>query len=113
MKYKIQNSDMKQLCDDDRVAFATNHITVDGAKVGYMHREAPDFEEDSGWRFFSGAEDQKYIDNDSNVDIHSLNDIANYDPTILDFLAMPEGTELVWSADKKIFVESTPDIEEL
>jgi len=55
----------------------------------------------------------KYIDNDSNVDIHSLNDIANYDPTILDFLAMPEGTELVWSADKKIFVESTPDIEEL
>jgi len=36
MKYKIQNSDMKQLCDDDRVAFATNHITVDGAKVGYI-----------------------------------------------------------------------------
>ena len=31
--------------------FATNRITVDGKKVGYMYREEPDTSfPDSGWR---------------------------------------------------------------
>ena len=32
--------------------FATDKITVDGMKVGYMYREEPDEPMDSGWLFF-------------------------------------------------------------
>lgn len=31
---------------------ATDKITVDGLIVGYMCREEPEIEVDSGWRFF-------------------------------------------------------------
>ena len=45
---------------------ASNRITVDGCKVGYMYREEPDADAtfpDSGWRFFAGDEDESYTDN--------------------------------------------------
>lgn len=42
--------------------FATDKITVEGELVDYMVREEPNNEFDSGWQFFSGTEDQAYID---------------------------------------------------
>jgi len=41
---------------------ASDMILVDGHPVGYMYREPPDLEHDSGWRFFSGLESQDYAD---------------------------------------------------
>ena len=38
-------------------------ILVDSAtRSGYMYRERPDLEHDSGWRFFAGLESQEYAD---------------------------------------------------
>ena len=73
---------------------ATDKITVDGLKVGYMYREEPDFKSDSGWRIFSGTEDQVYVDDPSNYEIYDLNTIANYDPSIIPYLELRIGTEL-------------------
>lgn len=42
--------------------FASDRITVDGARVGYMYREAPDFPKDSGWRLLAGDESDEYMD---------------------------------------------------
>lgn len=42
-------------------ALATDKIVVDGI-VGYMYREDAINDADSGWWFFSGTEDQDYID---------------------------------------------------
>ncbi|MDR2861872.1 MAG: DUF2185 domain-containing protein [Syntrophobacterales bacterium] len=74
---------------------ATDRITVDGAKVGYMYREEPDEESkmpDSGWRFFAGDESDEYVNNPDNSGIYALNTIANYDPDIIPLLASPYGT---------------------
>jgi hypothetical protein len=59
-----------------------------------MYRDEPDFEHDSGWRFLSGTETQEYVNNAANWTIYDVNTIANYDPSIIDYLGSPVGTEL-------------------
>lgn len=73
---------------------ATDKITVDGLLVDYMYREDADYEQDSGWRFFSGTEDQDYVDDPNNMMIYSVNTIANYDQAIIPYLNLPVGIEL-------------------
>lgn len=93
-KFKLSNDQIKELIKPMGACYATDQITVDGLLVGYMYREAQDFEEDSGWRFFSGAEDQEYVDNPENTMIYDVNTIANYDPAVIPYLSMEIGTQL-------------------
>src|SRR5439155_10155099 len=72
--------------------FATDAITVQGRKVGYMYREKPDFEHDSGWRFFSGTESQAELDDPAHTDVYDVNTVANYDPAIIPLLNSPVGS---------------------
>jgi hypothetical protein len=72
--------------------YASDMITVDGCKVGWMYRESPGFETDSGRRFFSGRESQEYADNSGNFAIYDVSTIANYDPEIVPFLDQPAGS---------------------
>ena len=80
--------------DEPDGCIATDRITVDGQRVGYMYREIPDSDTafgkvDSGWRFFAGDEDDDYANNSDNLSLYTLNTICNYDPTIVPFLASP------------------------
>ncbi|MBL7723403.1 MAG: DUF2185 domain-containing protein [Chitinophagaceae bacterium] len=59
-----------------------------------MIREEPFNEIDSGWQFFSGTEDQDYIDDTSNSAVYDVNTIANYDRAIIPYLDLPIGTQL-------------------
>ena len=73
--------------------FATDRVAIDGQLVGYMYREAPEYDLDSGWRFFAGDESQQYIDNPENLGIYDVNTIANCDPDIIPILGAPVGSE--------------------
>lgn len=75
---------------------ASNIITLEGKKVGYMYREEleKDSENDSGWRFLAGTEDQDYVDNEANSKVYEVETIADFDPAILPYLNLPFGTEL-------------------
>jgi len=44
--------------------------------------------------FFSGTEDQEYVDDPNNIMIYDVNTIANYDEAIIPYLHLPIGTEL-------------------
>ena len=72
--------------------YATDKITVDGCKVGFMYREKPDNKLDSGWRFLAGDESEEYMNDINNMDIFCLNTICNYDPDIIEFLESPVGS---------------------
>jgi len=72
--------------------FATDMITVHGRMVGYMYRESPDNDSDSGWRFFAGDEAQEYIDDPENLNLYDVNTIVNYDREIIPYLAEPIGS---------------------
>jgi len=95
MKYfKIAGENIVRLIPPMGGAIATDKIVVEGMGVGYMYREAGFNDLDSGWRFFSGTEDQEYINEVSNRGIYDVNTIANYDPAIIPYLDMPIGTML-------------------
>jgi hypothetical protein len=59
-----------------------------------MYREEPQEATDSGWRFFSGTEDQDYVNDPKNTSIYNVNTIANYDKAIIPYLTLSIGTEL-------------------
>lgn len=102
--FKIKPEDMKRIVDDERGCLATDKITVEGMKVGFMYRERldEDIENDSGWRFLSGTEDQDYVDDNDNSEILTINQVANYDAAIIPYLKSKIGSswERVEGTDK-------------
>ncbi|HFC8551510.1 TPA: DUF2185 domain-containing protein [Neisseria lactamica] len=67
---------------------ATHAVAKQNRPVGFLYREAPVFENDSGWRFFSGNE----TDDPDNFSIVSLADIAKTNPETAALLSQPEGS---------------------
>lgn len=92
--FKLKAEDIVDLVPPMGGCIATDKITVEGLKVGFMYREEADEALDSGWRFFSGTESQEYVDDPDNSAIYNVNTIANYDPAIIPYLNLPHGTEL-------------------
>jgi len=98
-EFKLKAEDIKDLKIGMGACFATDRITVEGNKVNFMYRQKSDNEQDSGWRFFSGTnEDEEYMNNPDNISIYDVNTIANYDPSIISFLDSPIGS--VFEKDK-------------
>ncbi|PAW77863.1 MAG: hypothetical protein B9S32_09695 [Verrucomicrobia bacterium Tous-C9LFEB] len=93
-KFKIPGEQIKQLIPNMGTCFASDRITVDGLEVGYMYRDQPDNNVDSGWRFFSGDEAQDYVDNPDNLALYAVNTICNYDTAVIPYLNSPIGTQL-------------------
>lgn len=71
---------------------ASDMITCDGRKVGFMYREAAARDVDSGWRFLSGFESDDYMADSSNHAVYDVTTIANYDPEVVPFLDAPVGS---------------------
>jgi hypothetical protein len=88
-RFALDPSRFRPLAEGRGSCFATDRITVDGKRVGFMYRELPDDDIDSGWRFFSGEETQEYADDPANFAIYDVNTIANYDPDIIEHLDAP------------------------
>ena len=88
----IPAEQIKRLIGPMGYCIASDRITVEGGKVGYMYREEGDEPADSGWRFFEGSEDQEYADEASHFEIYEVNTIANYDMDIIPLLDSPIGS---------------------
>lgn len=71
---------------------ASKMITEQKKKVRFMYREKPTRDEDSGWRIFSGFEDQDYTDNPNNTGIYNPTTILKIDPSIANLLLNPVGS---------------------
>lgn len=96
--FRLNKSAIKSLytTKENSGCIASNRITKDGVKVGYMYRELVDSSfPDSGWRFFAGDEDEEYTNDPNNFHIFDLNTICNYDDSIIDFLNSPFGAAFI------------------
>ena len=49
-------------------AIVSREISAGDAAAGFVYREEPAFEQDSGWRFFSGAESDEFCEDAANFD---------------------------------------------
>ena len=70
-----------------RVALVSARVAQDGEPAGWLYREEPDHETDSGWRVFAGDETQEYLDDSNNVAVVPLRDLADRDPALEAVLA--------------------------
>jgi hypothetical protein len=85
----IKTEDLVPLVQNNGGCLATDHIIVEGKDIGYMYRELTEREGDTGWRFFSGEEDEDYMANNDNSGVYSVNTLANHEPAILEYLNTP------------------------
>lgn len=104
--FKLSSSEIKEIIIPIGSCVASDKITVEGLKVGYMYREESDFPADSGWRFFSGTEDDDYINNPDNLMIYDVNTIVNYDLAIVKYLNSGVGVELERVSDNTFQIVS-------
>lgn len=92
-KYKLQIADVQDLIKPMGYCIASDRITVDGEKVGFMYREEKEDEGDSGWRFLAGDETDEYLDDTQHFMMFDVNYIANLDPAIIPALHAGKGSE--------------------
>ena len=104
-RFHLDPDQIKPLAQGRGACLATDRITVDGERVGYMYREVPDTEFHSGWCFMAGDETHDYMDNSENIAIYDVNTIANYDPEIIPFLDAPYKTAFARNAATGDFEE--------
>jgi hypothetical protein len=90
-KFVLEPEKIRPLAIGYGGSIATDRIVVDGRPVGYMCRESPINEQDSGWRFFAGDEDSVYMSSLSQHGVYDVNTITNYDSEIIQFLDSPVG----------------------
>ncbi len=97
-----------------KIACVSRKILDEGYKVGYMVREEPLNDNDSGWQFMAGDEDDEYLDNHKNLALLSINEINSLDSDIFKYIDGPVGSEFIRISsnefeedhkDKPIFIE--------
>jgi hypothetical protein len=103
-QFKLAKEQIKRLVPHSGGCIASDRITVDGQPVGFMYREAPDHDADTGWRFLAGDESDEYMADSAKFGVYAVNTIANYDPSIIPLLDAPEGSAFEKAAGSGRFV---------
>lgn len=75
-------------------------ITEEKKLPRFMYREKPMNVNDSGWRIFSGYEDDEYTDNPSNIGVYTPESVIKIDTTISDILVKGIGSVYERLTDK-------------
>ncbi len=70
-------------------AIVSIEVAHQGLPIGWLYREEPDRDGDSGWRVFSGAEPDDFADDASNFVILSLKELIALDPDLEAVLDAP------------------------
>jgi len=89
-RLRLNIDQLRPLAEGYGSCFATDRITMKRKPVGFMYRQAPVNDTDSGWRFLAGDESDTYVTDPDNHGIYDVNVIANFDPDIIPFLDAPE-----------------------
>lgn len=98
----------------NKTAYLSKKILEEGWKIGYMRRDKPVNENDSGWSFMAGNEDDEYYNDYKNIALVSVQEVYQLDPDILEYIENPVGTALIRISsnefeidknDKEIFME--------
>lgn len=92
-------------------ALVSARVARDGLPIGWLYREAPDREEDSGWRVFAGDESDAYANDADNVAVVPLRDLVERHPEIERLLATPAPASFERSAAGSLEAAAPPDVD--
>jgi hypothetical protein len=87
--------------------FVTNRVLRDGVLVGYLYREEPEHEDDSGWRITANDESDEYMDDSANSAYVSLGAVLNEDASFVHLLDSPAGSAFIRDPDTATFSPCT------
>ena len=87
--------------------FATKMLVDEKRKVRFMYREEATDDNDSGWRFFCGDEDQEYVENPDNTRIYDIETILNIDKSVSPYLQSAIGVAFERENESDTFRMST------
>ena len=106
-KFYIPKDKIKRLINSIEGCIASDRITVDGCKVGFMYREEPyqNGNPDSGWRFLAGDESDEYMNIPGNHSVYQLNTICNFDQDIIPLLNSAPGTAYIRDENDKLVLD--------
>jgi hypothetical protein len=90
-----------------KAALVSKKIMSDGEPVRFLYREAPDNDRDSGWRMFSGTEDDEYNDDPENIAIVRLADVIEKESALGDLVDQPVGSVFERRPEMKAFERVT------
>ena len=79
----IKRGDPEWIDSTEKKAFVSNLCLTEGGIIRFMYREKPDRKDDSGWRMFSGLEDDEYANNPKNIKLINVGFLLDKDPTLL------------------------------
>lgn len=65
-----------------KYAVVSRLVATEGKKVRWMYREEPTEPADTGWRFFSGDEEENFSEDQENFEFHPLDTVTELDPSI-------------------------------
>ncbi len=95
-------------------AYVSRAILDEGWKPGYIVRDEPLHDNDSGWSFMAGNEDDEYINTAKNIVLLRLGQVCQLDPSVWKYIDSPVGTRMIRISseefeedhnDKPIFME--------
>ena len=81
----------------------SNQVYHDDQPVGYIYKEEPSKDEDSGWHIMSGNEDDSYANNSANFQYIAIGVILNKDDSFIHLLDEPIGSEFARDEVTKTF----------
>lgn len=89
--------------------FVTKRVLNEGQRVGYLYREEPEEERDSGWRITSNTESGEYMDDADNLAYVSLGAVLSRDDSFIELLDKPAGSAFARNAETGQFVPVVDD----
>lgn len=97
-----------------KIAYVSKKLLDEDWKIGYMCREEAVDENDSGWSFLAGNEEDEYVEDYRNIQLMSIHEVMQYDSVIWKYITSPVGTKLIRISsdefemdknDKEIYLE--------
>lgn len=77
-------------------AYVSKKIIDEGWKVGYMERNEPLNDEDSGWSYMAGNEDETYLSDYHHIVLASVGYVCQQlDCDVFKYIDMPIGTKMI------------------
>lgn len=89
-----------------QIAYVSKKIMDEGWKIGYMCRDEAVRENDSGWSFMAGNEDDEYINDYQNIQLMSVHSVLQYDSAIWKYINSPVGTRLIRISSEEFEVDN-------
>jgi len=80
----MQKDDLEWIDSAEKMALVSKMCLDKEETNRFLYREKPDREEDSGWRLFTGHENDDYSNNPANIQIMNVGYLLNKDPSLLE-----------------------------